>query len=561
MSVLIVTSVGDIELDLHTEQCPLTTKNFLKLCKMKYYNGCLFHKVEKDFLAQSGDPTGTGSGGDSVYKFLYGDQARFFNDEIRPELRHSKTGTVAMASAGENCNASQFYFTLRDDIDYLDDKHTVFGQVAEGESFDTLTKINEAYVDERGRPFKDIRIKHTYILEDPFDDPPQLAELIPGNSPLGKPHDEVAEERLEDSWVPLDETVDPGQLEEMIRSKEAHANAVILESVGDIPDAEVKPPDNVLFVCKLNPVTQDEDLYTIFSRFGTVTSAEIIRDFKTGDSLCYAFVEFEAKEACERAFFKMDNCLIDDRRIHVDFSQSVSKLWGQFRQSKRNANKDGCFKCGAPNHIARDCDQDAEQKPKGPNYVLKDENTQRGVNNRRSYDLVFEDDAAHQKTDRRKVQKVDDRRSELPPRGDRDRNSRERTHSDEKGSRQAKEDDMARGRGARRQDDYPSYNRSGDRSSGRPDDRDSRHQRSSRNRDDDNQDYKRRSEAGRYDRDKPEGERRHRDEDDGRGKGDRHKRDDRDRRARSPDADRHRRDDSGHREASRHRERRHRDDR
>ncbi|KAE8813724.1 Peptidyl-prolyl cis-trans isomerase-like protein 4 [Hordeum vulgare] len=173
--------------------------------KMKYYNGCLFHKVEKDFLAQSGDPTGTGSGGDSVYKFLYGDQARFFNDEIRPELRHSKTGTIAMASAGENCNASQFYITLRDDVDYLDDKHTVLGTVAEG--LDTLTKIMK------------LMIKYTYILDDPFDYPPQLAELIPENSPLGKPRDEVAEERLEDSWVPLDETVDPGQLEELIRSK------------------------------------------------------------------------------------------------------------------------------------------------------------------------------------------------------------------------------------------------------------------------------------------------------------------------------------------------------
>ncbi|KAI5016484.1 hypothetical protein ZWY2020_006335 [Hordeum vulgare] len=124
---------------------------------MKYYNGCLFHKVEKDFLEQSGDPTGTGSSGDSVYKFLYGDQAQFFNDEICPELRHSKTGTIAMSSAGENCNASQFYITLRDDVDYLDDKHTVFGTVAEG--LDTLTKINEAYADDKGRPFKDIRVQ------------------------------------------------------------------------------------------------------------------------------------------------------------------------------------------------------------------------------------------------------------------------------------------------------------------------------------------------------------------------------------------------------------------
>ncbi|RVW24694.1 Peptidyl-prolyl cis-trans isomerase CYP59 [Vitis vinifera] len=134
--------------------------------------------------------------------------------------------------------------------------------------------------------------------------------------------------RLEDDWVPLDEQLDTSELEELIRSKEAHSRAVVLESIGDIPDAEIKPPDNVLFVCKLNPVTEvsassliiafigmpsmaialkillpsiliskirceDEDLHTIFSRFGTVISAEIIRDFKTGDSLCYAFIEIE----------------------------------------------------------------------------------------------------------------------------------------------------------------------------------------------------------------------------------------------------------------------------
>ncbi|XP_062178466.1 peptidyl-prolyl cis-trans isomerase CYP59-like isoform X2 [Phragmites australis] len=558
MSVLIVTSVGDISVDLHADLCPLTAKNFLKLCKMKYYNGCLFHKVEKDFLAQTGDPTGTGTDGDSVYKFLYGDQARFFDDEIHPELRHSKTGTVAMASAGENCNASQFYITLRDDVDYLDDKHTVFGMVAEG--FDTLTKINEAYVDDKGRPFKDIRIKHTYVLDDPFDDPPQLAELIPENSPTGKPRDEIAEERLEDSWVPLDETVAPEELEEMIRSKEAHTNAVILESVGDIPDAEMKPPDNVLFVCKLNPVTQDEDLYTIFSRFGTVTSAEIIRDYKTEDSLCYAFIEFETKEACERAYFKMDNCLIDDRRIHVDFSQSVSKLWGQFRQSKRNAKKDGCFKCGAPDHLAKDCDQGGDQKNKGPNYVLKDENTQRGGNHRRCYDLVFDEDGAdysdkkgHENHHRRKNQRLDDRRSELPPRGDRDKNNHERTLSDEKEIRRGKDDDRNLGR---KHDDYHSYSRSGDRSSGRYDDRDySKHHSKSRNGEDE-EDHRR--------RDRSDGERRHRD--DGHEKSDRHKRDEVGHRKRSPDS-RHRRDEGGHRERNQHsddrsyKERRHRDGR
>lgn len=59
-------------------------------------------------------------------------------------------------------------------------------------------------------------------------------------------------------------------------------------------------------------------------------SCEVIRDKKTGDSLCYAFIEFDQREECEEAYFKMDNVLIDDCRIHVDFSQSVSKLHGEW---------------------------------------------------------------------------------------------------------------------------------------------------------------------------------------------------------------------------------------
>ncbi|XP_009106807.1 peptidyl-prolyl cis-trans isomerase CYP59 [Brassica rapa] len=389
MSVLIVTSLGDIVIDLHSSKCPLTCKNFLKLCKIKYYNGCLFHTVQKDFTAQTGDPTGTGLGGDSIYKFLYGEQARFFGDEIHLDLKHSKTGTVAMASAGENLNASQFYFTLRDDLDYLDGKHTVFGEIAEG--LDTLTRINEAYVDAKNRPYKNIRIKHTYILEDPFEDPTQLADMIPDASPEGKPKEEVeVDVRLEDDWVPMDEQLGAHELEEIIRAKAAHSSAVVLESIGDIPEAEVKPPENVLFVCKLNPVTEDEDLHTIFSRFGTVISADVIRDFKTGDSLCYAFIEFEEKAACEQAYNKMDNALIDDRRIHVDFSQSVSKLWSQFRQKDSQKGKgNGCFKCGSTDHVAKDCVGGGNQASK---FIVKDQNRQHGGGE--GYDMVFEGDIA-----------------------------------------------------------------------------------------------------------------------------------------------------------------------
>jgi len=69
MSVMLETSVGDIIIDLYTDKCPNTTRNFLKLCKCKYYNGVLFHNVQKDYIVQTGDPTGTGRGGESMFGY------------------------------------------------------------------------------------------------------------------------------------------------------------------------------------------------------------------------------------------------------------------------------------------------------------------------------------------------------------------------------------------------------------------------------------------------------------------------------------------------------------
>src|SRR3954464_6862649 len=88
----------------------------------------------------------------------------------------------------------------------------------------------------------------------------------------------------------------------------------------------------------------DEDLELIFSRFGKILSCEVIRDKKTGDSLQYAFIEFEEQKDCERAYFKMQDVLIDDHRIHVDFSQSVSRIsdvWRNATNSKRKQQRGG----------------------------------------------------------------------------------------------------------------------------------------------------------------------------------------------------------------------------
>lgn len=88
MSVVIETSIGNITIDLYTEKCKNASRNFLKLCKIKYYNGHLFYNVHQNFIAQTGDPTGTGRGGSSINGLLYGDQAKYFDDEIYDELNH-----------------------------------------------------------------------------------------------------------------------------------------------------------------------------------------------------------------------------------------------------------------------------------------------------------------------------------------------------------------------------------------------------------------------------------------------------------------------------------------
>ncbi|KAM4901322.1 peptidyl-prolyl cis-trans isomerase-like 4 [Sylvia borin] len=322
MAVLLETTVGDLVIDLYTEERPRTCLNFLKLCKVKYYNYCLIYNVQRDFMIQTGDPVGTGHGGESIFCQLYGDQARFFEAEKVPRIKHKKKGTVSMVNNGSDQHGSQFLITTGENLDYLDGVHTVFGEVTEG--MDVLMTINKTFVDKDFIPYQDIRINHTVILDDPFDDPPGLC--VPDRSP------EPTKEQLDSGRIGADEEIDDmkgrsaDEIEEVQAEKEAKTRAVLLEMVGDLPHADIKPPENVLFVCKLNPVTTAENLEIIFSRFGPIQSCEVIRDWKTGESLCYAFIEFEKEEDCEKAYFKMDNVLIDDRRIHVDFSQSVAKI-------------------------------------------------------------------------------------------------------------------------------------------------------------------------------------------------------------------------------------------
>ncbi|KAI7901989.1 cyclophilin-like domain-containing protein [Cokeromyces recurvatus] len=457
MSVLIETSLGDLVIDLYTDECPKTALNFLKLCKIKYYNFAPFFNVQKDFMAQTGDPTGKGDQGESIYGILHGSSQRYFPAEINPKLKHKKRGMVSMAVAQDGSlesggvSGSQFFITLGDDLDYLDGKYTLFGEVAEG--FEVLDKINNAFCDEKGRPYRDIRIKHTVILDDPFPDPEGLQ--VPDQSPL------PTKEQLESMRIADDENIeemgDPEELEERAREREAKAHALTLEMIGDLPFAEVKPPENVLFVCKLNPLTRDEDLELIFSRFGPIHSCEIIRDRITGDSLSYAFIEFENKEDAEEAYFKMQSVLIDDRRIHVDFSQSVSKLHKDWisRRTGGNIQSMGGF----------------------DNLTKRTRYREGDANHGDNYDLVFdtnEREKKRNKTDDRSLIKDDNsRRESKKDYYRRDRRVEDRRRDDDYRRESRRDEDR------RRDDDYRRESRRDDRKDYR---RDHEHYRDERER-------------------------------------------------------------------------------
>ena len=118
----IKTPKGDIRLELFADQTPRTCANFEKLAKEGFYDGLKFHRVIPDFMIQGGCPKGTGTGGPGYQ----------FEDEFHPELRHDGPGILSMANAGPNTNGSQFFIT-HVPCPHLDDRHSVFGKVLEGQ--------------------------------------------------------------------------------------------------------------------------------------------------------------------------------------------------------------------------------------------------------------------------------------------------------------------------------------------------------------------------------------------------------------------------------------------
>ena len=130
LKVTIKTNKGDIRLTLFPVEAPLTVLNFVNLAKRGYYDGLTFHRVIPDFMIQGGCPIGTGTGGPGYQ----------FKDEFSRKLRHGKPGILSMANAGPGTNGSQFFIT-HVPTPWLDDRHTVFGEVVGEEDQKVVNSI------------------------------------------------------------------------------------------------------------------------------------------------------------------------------------------------------------------------------------------------------------------------------------------------------------------------------------------------------------------------------------------------------------------------------------
>ncbi|MEJ1275649.1 CWC27 spliceosome-associated protein [Cricetulus griseus] len=159
--VLLKTTAGDIDIELWSKEAPKACRNFIQLCLEAYYDNTIFHRVVPGFIVQGGDPTGTGTGGESIY-------GAPFKDEFHSRLRFNRRGLVAMANAGPHDNGSQFFFTLGR-ADELNNKHTIFGKVT-GDTVYNMLRLTEVDIDDEERPRNPHRVKSCEVLFNPFDD-------------------------------------------------------------------------------------------------------------------------------------------------------------------------------------------------------------------------------------------------------------------------------------------------------------------------------------------------------------------------------------------------------
>lgn len=151
--VVLETNQGKIEIKLMPDVAPTACENFIGLVQNGYYEGVIFHRVIKNFMIQGGDPTGTGTGGSSLW-------GTPFKDEVISSVKFDKPGILAMANSGPNTNGSQFFITTVA-TPWLNMRHTIFGEVISG--YDVVERIENTATGAGNKPIKEQRIIKAYL--------------------------------------------------------------------------------------------------------------------------------------------------------------------------------------------------------------------------------------------------------------------------------------------------------------------------------------------------------------------------------------------------------------
>lgn len=316
MSILLETTEGNIVLDLFTNSQPILSYNFLKLCKLNHYFFAPLGHLQKDVLVQCETETGAINKHVDILKRFPGIVTKeLLIVERTPQVYPPNTAVVLasfLTKEAENGSMevnSLFSLSLTTEIAKLPENNLPFAKVGEG--FAVLEKINLAEF-KNGIFATDIRILHTHVLYDPYEDPPDL------------------EKHRKSVVIPSDAQLEDIRIPELLGKKSLEKSsyqALALELIGDLPHYQIKPSPQTLFLARLNEITSSDSLETIFGRFGAVRGVNIVHDPKTGKSLCYGFVEFEDEILAERAYAKLSKgCFIDGKNVVVDFSQSVKNM-------------------------------------------------------------------------------------------------------------------------------------------------------------------------------------------------------------------------------------------
>ena len=346
--VVFSTSCGNFTVDLYEGAGPELVKAFLNACSAGWYlNGLCTNVVPQNLVEFSTVIAATGQREPDDVQSSSGLQALKHAPSLIGSQRFTGNAGVVYLREGDR---QKLFIALSSRPFTAAGGLRVLGEVSEGLATVTNRVASRALrsnTDARtfgGAPVRLIRVKGTLVVSPRVLELAAVADVRAALHPLcSGPQPPLL---LESSQLKMNaDFVPPGfitsdddtqslsnadsTLARHVANDETRSQTLRLLDSGLLTMNSVTAPDEkVLFVCKLNPVTTSDGLATCFSRFGRILSCQIIRDRKSGSSLQYGFVEFGTVDACNRAFSKMDNVLVDDSRIHVNFCQSINtRMW------------------------------------------------------------------------------------------------------------------------------------------------------------------------------------------------------------------------------------------